>query len=589
MTIIQGFGSTSCYIKIKVGGFVQMAFKAKRKITVTLCCLLAILMVAGCTAQTSSPSPSPAAQTSAAAASESTTAAPTPAPAASESATATPAATPVAKNATHQVLSIALWDINPDFVTSNDAIYMAIQNALNVEIAPIVITWDDYQTKVNVWAASGSLPDAFAVDEVGSSNYTKFIQNGLLKELPDDMSSYPSLVPLYNQSDVQATKYNGKFYMVPRANQAVNNSPTQPSTTQRTIWYRKDWAQQLGLKTPTTQTEFVAFVKALKDGMKADNGITAYDVTFIADCISLMSAPGITKDAWVKGDDGNYAPGFFTSAYLEQLKLMNQMYKDGLIDKDFPIEKTTDGLDKFATGKAAVCNYQCGTPRELIDTFATPYEKTFPGKKGVDAFGILPPMTASDGNAYVYNSSSFWSETYINAKVDADKADRILQLLDYCASPVFDQMCKYGIEGKDYTGSGDNVTITRPKDDKGNFVSISSLYKFRAGWSALTTWAIGRIPYSSDATFNDAEKQWYKGALAEMVKGKPGPYSYEASLSSTPLKDAFKWDISADVTKVITAKDPVAAYNTAISKYKAAGFDAMIKEVNDGLKAKGVN
>lgn len=545
-----------------------MARNEKKAITAVLACLLAIVMIAGCATQTPSTSPSTTEPTS----------------------TTTPASTSSAeKNSTHLTLSIALWEIDPDFVSSDDPMYMKIQKDLNIDINPILLTWDDYQTKINVWAASGSLPDAFAVDLVGSANYTKFIQNGLVKAMPDDMSAYPNLVPLYDQSDVQATKYEDQFYMVPRANLAVNNSKTNPSTGQRTIWYRKDWTQQLGLSVPTNVTEFVAFVKALKDGMSAENGITSYDVGFIADCISLMSAPGITSGAWVKGDDGNYMPGFFTGAYLESLKLMNRMYKDGLIDKDFPIEKTTDGLDKFATGKSVVCTYQCSGPHELINTFATPYEKTFPGKKGVDAFGILPPMTASDGKAYVYNSSSFWSETYINAKADEDKSDRILQLLDFCQSPEFDLFCGYGIEGVDFTRSGDDITITRPKDAEGNYVSIASLYKFQTGWSFLTTWAIGKPNYLKNPALSDEQKDWYTAALAEQVKGIPGPYLYEASLMSTPLKDAFKWDIGADVTKIITAADPVADYNAAIAKYKAAGFDAMIKEVNDGLKAQGIN
>ena len=65
-------------------------------------------------------------------------------------------------------LSVAVWDIQTGFDdpnAKNDTVYNDLAKKFNITIKPVQITWNDWQEKAKVWAASKQLPDMFA-DEV---------------------------------------------------------------------------------------------------------------------------------------------------------------------------------------------------------------------------------------------------------------------------------------------------------------------------------------------------------------------------------------------------------------------------------------
>ena len=56
------------------------------------------------------------------------------------------------------------WDIQNGFDdpdAKDDTIFNDLQKKLNVTVNPVQITWNDWQEKAKVWAASGQLPDIF--------------------------------------------------------------------------------------------------------------------------------------------------------------------------------------------------------------------------------------------------------------------------------------------------------------------------------------------------------------------------------------------------------------------------------------------
>lgn len=123
----------------------------------------------------------------------------------------------------------------------------------------IALSWDDYQNKINVWVASTQLPDVFAIDAIGTRNFYTWINNNIIKPLPDNLDSYPNVAKIMTYPNVSQTKANGKFYAFPRT--TYNVTPVINGLI-RIAFYRKDWAQQLELMEPNTFDEFVAFAKA---------------------------------------------------------------------------------------------------------------------------------------------------------------------------------------------------------------------------------------------------------------------------------------------------------------------------------------
>ncbi len=118
-------------------------------------------------------------------------------------------------------LSVAAWDIQTGFDkpnAKNDAVYNDLAKKFNITIKPVQITWNDWQEKAKVWAASKQLPDIFA-DAVATDDtalYVSWAKQGVIKAIPDDLSAYPNLQKIFSSPAVQPLKVDGKYYMIPR-------------------------------------------------------------------------------------------------------------------------------------------------------------------------------------------------------------------------------------------------------------------------------------------------------------------------------------------------------------------------------------
>lgn len=112
-------------------------------------------------------------------------------------------------------ISIALRDIDKSFPQgANDPLYQQVQKDLNIKIVPKALSWSDWNDKLNVWAASGQLPDVFCTDNIGKQTYFNWINQGIVKELPADLNKYPNVKQVIELPDVAAYKVNGKNYFI---------------------------------------------------------------------------------------------------------------------------------------------------------------------------------------------------------------------------------------------------------------------------------------------------------------------------------------------------------------------------------------
>ena len=120
------------------------------------------------------------------------------APEASEAGTAaaenTEAAEAVSDSAEPVEVTIAIWGAEDGLSGGeNDPIYKTIEEKTGVKLVPQNVTWDDADQKIQLWATNGQLPDIFAGDFVSKNFYGKWIEQGVIRALPDDLSAYPNL------------------------------------------------------------------------------------------------------------------------------------------------------------------------------------------------------------------------------------------------------------------------------------------------------------------------------------------------------------------------------------------------------------
>ena len=101
-------------------------------------------------------------------------------------------------------VSVAIWGADDGLADPNDPILKRIEEETGVRLVPQNVTWDDSSQKIQLWATNGQLPDIFAGDFVAQSFYGNWIEQGVIRALPEDLSAYPNLAEHMQMERAQA-------------------------------------------------------------------------------------------------------------------------------------------------------------------------------------------------------------------------------------------------------------------------------------------------------------------------------------------------------------------------------------------------
>ena len=484
-------------------------------------------------------------------------------------------------------ISIAHWDVEKGLSKGkDDKILATLEEKFNVKFVPMNISWDDYSQKIQLWAASGSLPDIFSTDSIGTAYYHDWITQGVVKALPEDLSAYPNLVSYLDADDIEALKIEGQLYCIPRKTYPDNYW----NAIDRVVFYRWDLAQAAGVaKEPETWEEFQDMVKKIiasdPEG-KNIGGLTSTLPSFLDGFLFTYSLPAAMSDGsgsdykWVK-KDGQYIPAYFAGDALATFKLAREMYTSGVIEKDVALAKVQQSQDKFLQGQSAAI-LQAGGSNRLYDYAGKHWEEVYPGKDILQDVKMLKLLPSTDGNKYFPVFRTSWSESYISSRVSDEKLAKILDIYDYIASEEGMNLINYGFEGEDYDIVDGDIILKDPEglENKYNFTkSLNTLLQWgRAEWN-------DHLPTPIPDAYVDMNIQRYNEAKTE---GLLPEFDMRYTYLSTPLKDKFIIKPAEDLLNIMMGTEPVEKmYEDLLKKYDQQGLSAMIEEVNAVAKEKG--
>jgi len=504
-------------------------------------------------------------------------------PAVSSGQSDTPAAEPAASDPFKDPMeiSIAFWQIGDYFPQGiEDKAYDQIKNDLNITVKPVIVTWSDYGEKYKIWAATNELPDVMAHDGLGMKDTWKWQSQGVIRAFPVDMSPYPELKKFFDDERADVFYRDGKYWAVPRYQFA--DEKYQYSNV---ILMHKGIYDSLGLaKAPETMDELAAMLKSVKEKYPDKVPLTTHSV---GKMFSLMDNYNPYSEAWIL-ENGKWIPGFFSEKTVEGLKAMKPLWDEGLLDRDFAINKNTfNGRDKFINGTAAAIIYTI-FPGHWATTYAVDWNKKYPGTKLEDMIVVLNPPKNPDGNYYM-GKNLFWSETYIGANVDDKKMDRICRLFDYLLSEKGTNLRRYGIEGIDYVKNGNKIEITREKNENGVFNNLQEIYKSEGLWQSLVTWDedFPFVDPSVDPSLQKLANDWLD--WKQQNEKTPPNYNVMINTISTPLKDKFAYNINSDdLVRLLLSDDLEAEWKAMMGKYEKEGLSQMVDEVNNAAKEVGL-
>ena len=329
-----------------------------------------------------------------------------------------------------------------------------VKDKFNIElniIAPQVAGDAIFQTR----ASSGNLGDIVILE---STQFNDCLSAGLIKDISDKITSSPNLMKFSKQiktfNEALPGNSAGKYYGIPT--EMMDTSPT--SVTQERIYslpqLRWDLYNKIGAPELKNLDDLLnAFVELRKIHPTNEKGDPAYPLSLwpdwdggdgmigIANVVQLTTWYGDKiKGSAVLRPDGTFYPlTDKAGAYYKMLKFLNKAKRMGVVDPDSGTQDWNSVCAKISNGQVDFIWY----------TWEIGFWNTTARYTDGTAFCFIPvqdQLYYTDSDAYFGSGRVFG----IGSNVDGEKYERIMQFLDWYASP---EGCEYqhiGLKGFNY-------------------------------------------------------------------------------------------------------------------------------------------
>ncbi|TLS49300.1 extracellular solute-binding protein [Paenibacillus antri] len=232
---------------------------------------------------------------------------------------------------------------------------------------------EQFEQKMNVSIASGDLPDIMWLT---NKQLTDLAENDLLYDLTDLYEQYAS--PLskeilqQDQKAFDTAKIGGRLMAIPKTASAVDGLPI--------LHVRTDWLQKLNLPEPKTMDDLVniarAFVTQDPDGNnQADTIGLGLTKTFLKDnhfgTAGFFAGFHAYPQKWVEEDSGNLVYGSIQPGAKQGLQLLQDMYKEGLLDLEFGVKDRAKVTESVVSGKLGMFYGGMSSPGAVIQDNVT--------------------------------------------------------------------------------------------------------------------------------------------------------------------------------------------------------------------------
>jgi len=394
-------------------------------------------------------------------------------------------------------------------------------------LAPQVAGNALYQTRIS----SGNLGDIVLLE---SSDFADCVQNGLIKDISDEIVNWPNLMEYMDQIKVFNSNLPGndagKIYGIPC--QMTNTSPT--SYSQDVIYsspqLRWDLYQKIGAPEIKDLNGLLDALEAIqKVHPTNEDGDPAYAMTLwpdwdggdnmmgIANVVQLTTWYGekIKGSVVLKPDGTFYKLTDKNGTYRKMLRFLYDAQRRGLVDPDSMDQDWNAVHPKISSGRVHLLWYS------WQQGFWNTAERLADGT----AFIFIPVQDQfyyADADTY-YGSGRVFG---IGSGVDDEKFLRIMEFLDWYASPEGLEYQHIGIEGFNYTRGPDGKLTIMNENALMDNIPVPEEFGgggFNDGYNAINQWIVDSIsinpnsgePYSRTywstykaATQTEMKKQW---------------------------------------------------------------------------------
>ncbi|WP_127530203.1 extracellular solute-binding protein [Paenibacillus kobensis] len=213
-----------------------------------------------------------------------------------------------------------------------------------------------YQQKLGAALAAGNLPD---VVKVNAEQLRQLSNADLIEDLTSAYWKYaaPFTKEVLAQEGLgpfQAATIDGKLMGIPETSSSIEDAEY--------LWIRTDWLDRVGLQPPKTMSDVLAISKAFTDQDPDQNGqqdtyglgLSQYLWDPVMGLTGFMAGYGAYPNIWIEDDSGRLVYGAVQPEVKKALRVLQQMYADGQLDKEFMFKDGNKAKQYIADGKAGM-------------------------------------------------------------------------------------------------------------------------------------------------------------------------------------------------------------------------------------------
>ena len=429
-----------------------------------------------------------------------------------------------------------------------------IREGSNVDLRLITPPSEGYQDRLNVIMASGDLPDMIHTkDEAFFINY---VNQKAFQSLNDAIDKYgANLKRLIPEEAWENVTIDGQIYAVPALAKIRAGEM---------MFARKDWLDKVGLEPPKTLDEYTRVIQAFAEEDPDGNGKNDTFGLILEEKLfktqPFFGAFGVQRGQWYDRD-GELVYSGILPEMKQALEYLAGLFANGWIDPEWPLNKNANSNEKIANGKVGLYAALWHETRGAMLT----NKNNDPNAEWIRLEYPVGPEGKSGGKG---------PETvagYNVVPVSSNKADIVIQVLDFLIQEEHYKTLNFGFEGEVYEiVDGEMVTNF---DEHNKHIYRQTLHQ-------LVEPPYGEVLKtrhdSLGKEFNlvDNVEFGHRNLIESDFLGTATPAMGKYLTNLTKLEEEY-------FTKIIMGTIPVDDFDKFVAEWKRTGGDEIAKEVNE--------
>ncbi len=328
------------------------------------------------------------------------------------------------------------------------------EHGIDLKVSALPSSTTDQDVFIQAAGAANNLADIFMVSR---SVLTNLVDQGLVAVVDDFYEKMPTrTAQQYDENSIAMTTIDGHSYGLASPGSIDRNEG---------LLIRKDWLDNLGLEVPTNLDELMEVMKAFTYNDPDGNGrddTWGYGA-FIETNSTLLGYPGsrlfpILGAFGVEGlwsfNEETLGLNIYKPEFYDAMVYIRKMCDEGVMDPNWLSYKKDDFRAAWKQGRFGIMKEQ--NAAYASQSNYAPFDSNFPDGEWI----VIDPPTGPTGLASVGAYDQNYRIYAISQDaVDAGKADKICELLEWMSSDEGYFLCGWGVEGVNYVLDENGVPV----------------------------------------------------------------------------------------------------------------------------------